>query len=254
MMVKIVRKLKRLSTRISNRVDRESAPPPMLTDLRRNFQALIIGGTRLWEFYRFDTSEKGSDTRFMFAARPCRSMEGQWWTLQHMHSYMRKGGTVIMTVDLGDRTHRTRGFSYGEARTFHPLVNKSFGLRSDDAIRAHCFQFYPFYSLVLLSVLGRHTNHRRLPIPRFWVRNGTSGKKCAATIRDVREFVAQALPFCEERSLRFHTAVILPDNLPEKERKLVAEVCSLELQGIHHAIYPHPKKLMESLQATDSPP
>jgi hypothetical protein len=31
-------------------------------------------------------------------------------------------------------------------------------------------------------------------------------------------------------------------------------VCSLELQGIHHAIYPHPKKLMESLQATDSPP
>jgi hypothetical protein len=224
----------------------------LLTDLRRNFEVLLVGGTRLWESYRFDSSEDGSGTQFMLAARPCRSMEGQWWTLQHMHSYVRKGGTVIMTVDLGDRTHRARGFSYGDARTFHPLANQSFGLRYNNSIRSHCWLFYPGYSVILLSILGRHANHRYLPIPRFWVRNGPAGNKYTTTIKDAREFIAQALPFCNERSLRFHAAIILPDSLSKKERELVGKICTKELEGIDHAVYPHPKKLIESLHTSFS--
>jgi len=225
----------------------------MLSDLRRNFEVLLVGGTRLWESCRFDSSEDGSGTRFMLAARPCRSMEGQWWTLQHMHSYVRKGGTVIMTVDLGDRTHRAQGFSYGDARTFHPLPNQSFGLRYNDVIRSQCWRFYPVYSLVLLSILGRHMLQKRLPIPRYWVRNRSAMRQIAATIKEAREFIAQALHFCEERSLRLHTAVILPEKHSEKDRELLAKMCSQELQGMEHAVYPDPKTLVESLQATDSP-
>lgn len=205
-----------------------------------------MGGTRLWESYRFDSYDDGTGTQFMLAARPCRSMEGQWWTIQHMHSYVRKGGTVVMTLDLGDRTHRLRGFSYGDARTFHPLANQSFGLRYNDAIRSRCWRFYPGYSLVLLSIFGRHANHRRLPIPRFWVRSRPVVNELATTIRDAREFVAQALPFCKERSQRFHTAIILPDKISENERELVNKMCSKELEGIDYAVYEHPRNLIQS--------
>lgn len=226
----------------------ESAPPPMLTDYRRNYEGLLLGGTRIWESCRFDANNGDIMHRFFLATRPLRSIEGEWWTLQHMHSYVRKNGMVIMTIDLGDLTQRALGYSYGDARIFHPVVNQALGLQYNDRVKSQCWRFYPGYCLVLLGAYLRRTNYRHWPIPKFWVRHRCNKKWHLGTISKARVFLEKAASFCSERDLQLQAAIILPDRVSGKQLQYISGFCQRELDGIEHTLYRNPSELAHSLQ------
>lgn len=216
----------------------------MLGDLRRNFKGLVLGSTRVWEAHRFSGNPPAFASDFMVAARPCRSLEGIWWSLQHMHSYVRKGGIVAMVLDLGDRTQRIRGFSYGEVRTFHPVANRSLGLRDNDRVRIDCWRFHPLYCVVLLSAFLANRG-RKIPLLRFWSCPRASCRQHQRRITEARDFFLKANDFCAERGLSLHVSIIIPKKTSGKQKQQIIKHCRSTLNELSHGIYLDAKELMQ---------
>lgn len=138
-----------LALKLNQFIVRETEPPSLLSDPRRNFDYILLGSTYIWGQFRVaNNSELNGGMCF---AKPLQSLWSDYLVLQHMHSYLKPSGTVILTVDLECQMDLiSKKLNYASLKMLHSVTLESLGKRLGSLQRSYPILFFPNYSSVLL--------------------------------------------------------------------------------------------------------
>jgi len=229
----LVQLLRRLSHRINRWIRKELTPPDMLTDLRRNFEYLVLGSTNVWSFFRAQVPESKNSSRYMLFALPTRSVAGDYLVLQRMHSYLRKGGQVIWPIDLSDRYNPIHGVGIAELPYLHPVTLDAFGLKLSEKLLKQPVRRAPKFCIIAVAAYLRDHSSRFMGWLSIVLESKCDARRVADEISGSQQQLRDAAVFCRERSLDFVPVFILPRSLQESEFK---EQLAKTLHGIDYKV------------------
>jgi hypothetical protein len=137
----------------------------------------------------------------MCFAKPLQSLWADYLVLQHMHSYLKPYGSVVLTVDLECQMGLTsKRLTYAGLKMLHPVTLQSLGQKLGSWQRAYPVLFFPKYTSVLfLNYVRFKWLNRFLGIQNR--NNQFDLQKNKKLIRGLTEIIKAVEDFCSDRSL-----------------------------------------------------
>jgi hypothetical protein len=225
--------LRCLLRKINRWIGKELTPPGMLTDLRRNFEYLVLGSTQVWSFFRAQVPESKSSSRYILFALPTRTVAGDYLVLQRMHSYLRKGGKVIWPIDLSDRYFSIEGIGIAEFPYLHPVTVDALDLKLNAELLKQPVRRAPKFCIIAVAAYLRYHSSRLMGWLSIFLGSKCDVRRAADEISGSQQQLRDAAAFCRERSLDFIPVFILPRSLQESEFK---EQVARTLHGIDYKV------------------
>jgi hypothetical protein len=129
-------------------IKKDSAPPNIFKEERRNFDYLLIGSTKLWHYVRQVHCNEYKDNQVMSFAFFKRSLYAVYLILQHMFSWLKENGTVIVAIDIDEcQREGIDKLNYSDFRFLHPVTIKEIGVKFWKFKRIVPLLFYPVFSI-----------------------------------------------------------------------------------------------------------
>jgi hypothetical protein len=223
--------VRRLVRSFNHRIRREALPSDMMTDLRRNFEVMLLGSARIWACSKEQRVSSPDDNKLIVFALPTRSVQGDWLILQRMLSYVRKGGVVVFPIDLGDSNNQAEGLGYAELNLLHPVTLSTLGMAIDQSKLNQPLRYYRRFTTHLVWSYLNFRYIKRLP---FILGRKESLDIINKRVSDTRGILRKAADFCEERSVRLLPIVILPECFSESDIAILLEHIHEAYQGLDY--------------------
>ncbi|MBT63408.1 MAG: hypothetical protein CML13_09385 [Puniceicoccaceae bacterium] len=220
-------------------------PTDIMTDLRRNFDVMVLGSTRVWACAHQKKLCSIDNQKQIVFALPTRTVEGDWLILQRMHSYLKKDGLVLFPIDLGDPNLRIKGLGYAELNLLHPVTLEARNLNVNERKLGNPVWHYSQYTRVFLYTWVQSYFYKFLPYLSSLRIRKLKARNIDEKIQSSVDFLRLAAGFCQERSIRLMPVFILPDLLCETDRVRLSETISESVQELDYHICANAREAIE---------
>jgi hypothetical protein len=189
--------------RLNSLIRSGAAAPNPLKDLRRNFEYLLLGSTKIW----MSTETSGSDLKLLPFAFYRRTLYADFLILQRMFSFLKEGGCAVVTVECSAASSIVRrSLTYADLQLLHRITLTSLGIRFSNYQRRYPLFFYPVFSAgYLVHLLQKRCPARLVGIPSLFRRGQTD----EAAISAIIETIGKMAGFCEQRSLKMKVVLLV---------------------------------------------
>lgn len=235
----------RFCRKLNYRIRRGAMPSDMMNDLRRNFEVMLLGSTRVWgEARQKNLCSAGNQKEIVFSL-PTRTVEGDWLVLQRMHSYVRKGGVVLFPIDLGDPNNEVEGIGYAELNLLHPVTLDALNICVDERRLGNPILHYNKFTRVFLYSYAHTYFFKFLPQLASLLGRKLDTEMLNQKIQGCEKYLRRAADFCQVRSIHLVSVFILPEYLSEEDRTRLSKSISESYNGLDYNICRSPKEALE---------
>jgi len=233
--------------RLNRVIQINTEPPRMLGDLRRNFDYLLLGSTNVWGRCHFVGEE--AFARVLSFAQPLRNLWGDYLVLQHMHSYLKSDGIVVLTVDYASQNNlQAKGLNYADLQMLHPVTLSSLGQRAYQRKLAYPLLYFPNYCLgyVYYILVAKFKSRRRWLVGsgKITGKDATYQQNLSGEITQIIKRVSE---FCDIRSLGLKVIFIACDEFASENSLEIIESLRSESNRPECHIVEDPEQIISIL-------
>ncbi len=193
--------------------------PNYINNLQRNFDYMIIGSTKIKQFYNPDA--KYSYLNYSFYDRSlCMAHK----VLKNYFSLVKHEGTIVTTIDYSNDVRKMNYITPLDRIIISPILMEKCNYTLQQAQLALPILFNPFFSIKYLyyKIIGNRRNNKS------WRTELDECKRVnklvnfnKKTIREIQNILEEIILFCKERSLNNKIVLIESDYISIRANKIL---------------------------------